>query len=157
MEASGMYQLHPMLIAAVIYQESKGESHAMRYEPRFYSKYLESKIVKKLPGYYPREALASGLVSEETEKRLRAFSFGLMQIMGQTARENGFKDMCLAELLDPKKNIMLGCKILAKHLEEAQGDIEKALLRYNGGANKDYAFEVLSHRDSTRCDYILRM
>jgi soluble lytic murein transglycosylase-like protein len=78
-----------------------------------------------------------------------------MQIMGQTARENGFDGECLLELVDPAKNIELGTKILSKFLHLTNGDKERALLKWNGGADAHYPIEVLAHIETGEIDRIL--
>ncbi len=142
--------LNPQLVAAVIHQESKGLTYAVRYEPEFYKRYLQTKTQQSLGGYWPR------LCSAETERRLRAHSFGLMQLLGQTFRERDFRGEFLTELCDPAVNIKLGCEFLA-HLLEKHGSAEKALLAYNGGANKAYPGKVFGHMDSGECQRYLAL
>lgn len=146
---SKKYQILPSLIAAIIYQESRGNPWALRYEDGFYKKYLVSAPREKLGGYWPPNSICS----HDTELRARATSWGLMQVMGQVARERGFTGPYLCQLLDPFINITVGCLHLNKLLEE-EGQGDKALLRWNGGGNKNYANEVMSHIDSGRADAI---
>lgn len=127
--------INPQLIAAIIHVESAGNPAVVRYEPAFFQKYLALKNKKQLNGHIPT------LVSFETEKKLRAFSFGLMQIMGNTAREAGFKHELLTELIDSATNIEFGCQIFKKCLDSAT-DIDHALLNYNGGGNEAYPGKV---------------
>lgn len=137
-----------MLLAAVIHQESAGNPYAVRYEPAFFKKYVEDKTRKTMLGYVPTRC------SFETEARLRAHSFGLMQCMGQLLRERGFKAEFLTEALDPKTNLKWGSEYLQTLLLKHQ-DTEAALLRWNGGGNKNYGKEVLGHIDSGDCHYLL--
>jgi soluble lytic murein transglycosylase-like protein len=132
------------LVSAVIWQESRGNPWATRYEPNFYKKYIQGKRVKDLPGYVP---LTNGR-SEITELKERATSFGLMQPIGQTAREYGFKSNELTVLLDPMVNIEVGTKILADKIRKKDGDIHKGLLAYNGGGNIEYPNEVMTWLES---------
>lgn len=125
--------LTPDLIAAVIYEESRGDQWACRYEPGFFTKYLEGKRNSQIPGYWPKDTPPT----ISTEMRLRSCSFGLMQIMGQVAREYNFEDRYLTSLFDPVVNISLGAKILA-HKMKTGGTFEKGLLRWNGGSDKEY-------------------
>ncbi|MGA7913605.1 MAG: transglycosylase SLT domain-containing protein, partial [Candidatus Acidiferrales bacterium] len=60
------------LVCAVIEQESAWDTHAMRYEPGFRAHYVAP---LRLP---------------PTEEIARSISWGLMQVMGQVAREHGF-------------------------------------------------------------------
>lgn len=133
--------INPQLIAAIIWQESRANPFAMRYEPAFFDKYIKD---KKLTGFIP----SFKLISESTERNARATSFGLMQVMGATAREVGFEATFLSELCDVQNGIEVGVKVLKAKLAKANDDIMKALLLYNGGGNKDYPREVMAHIDS---------
>jgi len=82
-----------------------------------------------------------------TEAYARSFSWGLMQVMGAVAREEGFTGTSLAELCDPATGIDAGCKHLANIFKRV-GDVDDAkrvaLLHWNGGANEAYPNEVLA-------------
>ena len=80
----------------------------------------------------------------ETEARARAFSWGLMQVMGQTAREHGFAESSLASLCDPETALNVGCRVLASKLAAAEDNVAHALSLWNGGANPDYSAGVLA-------------
>ena len=147
-EAAKQTGVVPELLAAVIHQESKGHIYAVRYEPAFYKKYVETKTKSTLIGHVP------ALCSLETEKQMRATSFGLMQIMGQVLRERGFRGEFLTEALDPRINIKLGSEFLQSLLLK-YSSTEAALQRWNGGGNKDYAKSVLKHIDTGDCHYLL--
>jgi soluble lytic murein transglycosylase-like protein len=122
--------LDPALVCAVIEQESAWNPWAVRYEPGFLSRYVA-------PLY------TAGKLSA-TEAYTRSMSWGLMQVMGQVAREFGFAADSLAELCDPATGVELGCLILAKRMARACGDAPEALLAWNGGANPNYPSEVLA-------------
>src|ERR1700737_5169749 len=79
--------LQPALVCAVIEQESAWNPWAVRYEPGFLSRYVA-------PLY------TAGKLSA-TEAYTRSMSWGLMQVMGQVAREFGFAANSLPELCDP--------------------------------------------------------
>lgn len=124
-----VHGIDPALVCAVCHHESGNwNMWAVRYEPAFYSRYI----------------LGMQNVAE-TEKTGRAFSYGLMQIMGQTAREFGFKGTYLTELCDPGVGVEYGCRKLAKCLLRASNDVHKALLMYNGGGNEKYPELVLQY------------
>ena len=124
------HAIDPALVCAVIEQESAWNPWAVRYEPAFLSRYVA-------PLY------TAGKLSA-TEAYTRAMSWGLMQVMGQVAREAGFEEASLAELCDPFVGVDWGCRLLAARLARAKGDVATALLAWNGGANPDYPAEVLA-------------
>lgn len=139
----------PQLAAAVIYQESRGNPAAARYEHKFFMRYVDWRGRKDLHGYVPTGCTL------DTEKRLRATSFGLMQVMGQTARERGFRGEFLPELFDPATNLRVGCEYLA-HLLNSHFKTVDALQRWNGGGNPHYGKEVLDHIATGRYLFVLR-
>ena len=118
--------LDPALVCAVVEQESSWDSFAIRYEPAFRERYV---VPLALP---------------PTEEIARSISWGLMQVMGQSAREHGFAAKSLASLCDPAKGLAIGCAVLVSKITQASGDIARALQLWNGGANPDYASEVLA-------------
>ena len=122
--------LDPALVCALIEQESAWNPWAVRYEPGFLSRYVA-------PLY------TAGKLSA-TEAYTRSMSWGLMQVMGQVAREFGFAADSLSELCDPATGIDIGCTVLAKRMARARGDVPAALLAWNGGGNPNYPAEVLA-------------
>ena len=124
--------LDPGLVCAVIEQESAWNPWAMRYEPAFFTKYVA-------PLYTNNKITA-------TEAYARGFSWGLMQVMGQVARESGFDAQFLSALCDPEQALAVGCKVLRKKFDAASGDTTRALLAWNGGANALYPAQVLARR-----------
>ena len=129
---AGEHSLDPALVCAVIEQESAWNPWAVRYEPGFLSRYVA-------PLY------TAGKLSA-TEAYTRSMSWGLMQVMGQVAREFGFKEASLSELCDPAVGIEFGCRVLRARLAKAKGDVPAALLAWNGGADINYAAEVLARK-----------
>lgn len=93
--AAARHALHPALICAVVEQESAWNSFAMRYEPAFRARYV------------------APLGLPITEEVARSISWGLMQVMGQVARENGFDGKFLSALCDPAAGLDCGCRVLA--------------------------------------------
>jgi soluble lytic murein transglycosylase-like protein len=119
-------------VCAVCEQESAWDTYAVRFEPDFLSRYV-----------VPLQLKSS---MNGTEAHCRAISWGLMQVMGEVAREFGFKGEFLSELCDPLTGLEWGCVKLADCLKRAGGDVEAALVRWNGGGNPNYASEVLARR-----------
>ena len=139
------------LICAVIQQESAGNPWASRFEPRFYDHYIKGKTPNELPGHWP----SLKVTTTQTEAFNRAKSFGLMQIMGNTARLHGFNADFLDQLFDISTNIDMGTLILASMLKKHGGDTEKALLAWNGGGNKKYPKEVLEKVANGSAKYLM--
>ena len=124
--------LDPALVCAVIEQESAWNPWAMRYEPAFFTKYVAS--------LYTNNKVSA------SEAYARGFSWGLMQVMGQVARETGFDALFLSALCDPEQGLAAGCKILRRKFDAMAGDATRALLAWNGGANTLYAAQVFARR-----------
>lgn len=131
-KAAAAHSLDPALVCAVVEQESGWNPWAMRYEPAFFAKYVA-------PLYTNNKITAS-------EAYARGFSWGLMQVMGQVAREAGFPEPFLSALCDPAEGLDVGCKVLRRKLESAAGDITRGLLAWNGGGNPAYPAQVLARR-----------
>ena len=131
-KAAAAQALDPGLVCAVVEQESAWNSWAVRYEPAFFSKYVAS--------LYTNNKVSA------TEAYARGCSWGLMQVMGQVAREVGFDALFLSALCDPEQGLAIGCKVLRKKFDSVAGDTTRALLAWNGGANPTYAAQVLSRR-----------
>lgn len=120
------HSLEPSLVCAIVEQESAWNPWAIRYEPGFYRQYLA-----------PMHSLTT------TEAYSRAFSWGLMQLMGECARENGY-GAPLAALCDPKTGLEQGCVHFARKLKLAQGEVAHGLQLWNGGGNAQYSTQVLA-------------
>lgn len=118
------YGLQPSIVAAVCEQESTWEPGAVRFEPAFLRHYIQPMNLPLL------------------ESLDRATSWGLMQIMGQTAIECGFSGD-LNTLRDPALGVDFGCRKLQR-CYDVHRDNETSLLAYNGGGNNFYASQVLA-------------
>lgn len=71
------------------------------------------------------------------EPQIKDASYGLMQLLGKTARGLGYLDDVgcakeLSGLFDPETNINLGAKLLAENFAHA-GSLAGAVSAYNGG------------------------
>src|SRR5258708_30459941 len=87
-KAAGGQSLDPALVCAVVEQESAWNPWAIRFEPLFFAKYVAS--------LYTNNKISA------SEAYARGFSWGLMQVMGQVAREVGFDPLFLSTLCDPE-------------------------------------------------------
>lgn len=115
--------LDPALFCGQVERESTWDPWLVRYEPAFRARYV------------------SPLHLEESEEIARSVSYGLMQVMGEDAREFKFAGQ-LAALCDPALGLEWGAKIMAHKLAVHLGNTHEALESYNGGANPNYADEV---------------
>src|SRR5258708_3529931 len=131
-KAAAAQSLDPSVICAVVEQESAWNPWAMRYEPAFFTKYVAS--------------LDTNNKVSATEAYARGFSWGLMQVMGQVARETGFDALFLSSLCDHEQGLALGCKVLRKKFDAMAGDTTRPLIAWNGGGNPTYAEQVLARR-----------
>ncbi len=118
-KAASAQALDPALVCAVVEQESGWNPWAMRYEPAFFTKYVA-------PLYTNNKVSA-------TEAYARGFSWGLMQVMGQVAREAGFDAVFLSALCDPEQGLAVGCKVLRKKFDAMAGDTTRARARCSPG------------------------
>jgi hypothetical protein len=75
------FGLPPEILRAQVLQESGGNPCAIRYEPGFFRRYLDGKPMNFVPHG----------CSADTERVGRAISWGPLQVMGETARCNGFR------------------------------------------------------------------
>ncbi len=126
-EIAARHDLPPELVAAMAQVESGGDTWAVRYESGFFKHYLQG---REVPGF--------GAASQETELRTRSMSFGLLQIMGQVARELGCDLPFLSQLCAPEAGLEWSCRYLAQlhsRLEKAYGHTnwECVCAAYNGG------------------------
>lgn len=134
------YKIPFELVCSIIWKESKGDRRARRYEDGFFTRYLLGKSERRLGGPFPAR------ISRATELRDRAYSYGLMQIMGQTARELGFIGDDLMQLCKLEINLNFGCKKLKRCIER-EPTLKVAIARYNGDPKDEapitYALDVL--------------
>lgn len=122
-DTADQYKLPIKLVKAIVQVESDGNAWAIRYEIDFYTRYVAGKHYKVFPG-----------CSFTTEGQMRACSFGLMQIMGQVARELGFDRPFLTELCNPAIGLEWGCKKLVQQIERYNGNLESVVAAYNAGS-----------------------
>lgn len=130
------------LAYSIIEVESGFDSFATRYEP-------QSKWFHK-PSYWAKELG----ITVQTESMMQKVSFGLMQILGSTARSMLGFDGHLTELCIPSIGIYYGIKYL-QHLDHRyKGHIPSIVSAYNAGSaikkdngdfiNQEYVDKVMS-------------
>lgn len=112
------YGLPADVLEGQVIAESHGDPDALRYEPAFYDHYLRGK--------------SPDIVKAHQYRSLAACSFGLLQVMLETAYEDGF-DGRPEDLFDPMIGLAWGAKHLRQLLDWADGDLVRALAAYNGG------------------------
>lgn len=86
--------MDPALVGAVVEQESAWDAHAIRYEPALRARYV------------------APLELPPTEQIARSMPWGLLQVMGQVAREHGFQRAFLSALCDPSAGLTIGCIVV---------------------------------------------
>ncbi len=136
-ETAAAHALDAEIVCAVCEQESSWNPWAIRYEGGFFQRYVIPEWrANRVPSY--------------TEAQARAISWGLMQVMGQTAREHGFTSAHLSELCEPATGLAIGCRVLAHKLAAAEGNVARALLLWNGGGDAAYPDHVLARAEKYR-------
>lgn len=115
--------LDPILIQAIIMQESAGDTWARRFEKSYFDRerFLD-----------PERFAEASHLSVNTEKVDQSTSWGLMQIMGVVAREVGYSGK-LAKLLIPERGIFWACKKLQLLTHKYQ-KLEDIIASWNAGS-----------------------
>lgn len=158
--AATKWGLDPLLVEAIVVQESSGNTDAFRFEPDFWNRYLKGN-----PKY------------RHLNPRRVSSSYGLMQTMYSRILEDkvGDNDAWAPELLFiPENGLDIGCGFFAELLSWAKSPavtkvnvdpVLVALAAYNGGRggndpNKNwplkcgaYAREVLAKRAALEKEY----
>ena len=129
------HDLDHQILAGLVYVESSGNPWAIRVERGFWRRY-NAGILRWVAGTPTRWDNRWSSYPD-----LYAASYGLCQIMLQTAAENGFSYQYPTELLDPERNLELGARILARNITRT-GSYTEGLLRYNGGGDEHYPSRV---------------
>ena len=132
--------LDPELVLALVQVESGGNQWAWNPEPHYryvvdcrtglpFRKLTREEASSKTPPVdFPRLA-----GDRDQEWWGQQASWGLMQVMGAVAREQGFRGDYLTELCEAHINLRIGCQVLSKNLFWAGGSAVKALGAYNAG------------------------
>ena len=116
------------LLAAIVQEESSFDPWATRAEPKYYR---NKKVRRAAARFVRRSRLGPNYFTELAD---RSRSYGLMQVMGETAREQGFDAPFLAELYVPANAIHHGAILLHKLLARYHGDTLAAISAYNSGS-----------------------
>lgn len=146
--AAGKADIDPYLLAGIVVQESGGEQYAQRVERGFWSRYLDGirRWVRESPSQYDDKWA--------TYPDIYASSYGLCQIMLQTAAEHGFVYHYPGQLFDPDENLRVACKILARLRVQKGGDTRAMLLAYNGGGDATYPDRISNHVRALKDDRV---
>jgi hypothetical protein len=128
-----------LLISAIIIKESGGNKYAQQYQPDYPYVYRVSEFARSIGCSY------------STELHMQRTSWGLMQIMGATARYLGFSGW-FGQLIDPETNIRFGARQLSKLLK-TYGLESDVISAYNQGQpfraqdgrykNQEYVNDIL--------------
>lgn len=128
------------LVTAIVQVESGGNRYAWNPEPRY--RYLwnvktqrpfRSVLPVELAAKFPPKDFPALAGDPDQEWWGQQASWGLMQIMGAVAREQGFDAPYLPELTDPAANLLVGCRHLRGLVQWADGDLPRAAAAYNAG------------------------
>jgi soluble lytic murein transglycosylase-like protein len=123
-EIADRHDIDRQLIAAIVMTESTGRPCAIKYEAPF--------IWLNDPDGHAR-ALN---ISEKTEIQNQKHSWGLMQIMGGTARDMGFRDL-MPKLCIPRVGLEFGTRYLKNRINRyGIDDVERLYAAYNAGTPK---------------------
>ena len=128
------YRLDYSLIQAIAKVESNFDRWAVRYEAGF-SYLLTPEVFAK-----------KNKITVSTETQCQKMSWGLLQIMGGTARDLGFTGP-LTQLLEIENNLKWGCKYLVKLGEKHGMNSANQVAAWNAGsvrqtADGDYVNQI---------------
>lgn len=160
------FGLDPLLIYAICLQEGEKDG-TTGYDPS---------VARLEQGYYRR--YTEELSYATTTEVILAASYGVMQTMGGSLREDGFFQWFFDQAEPGLKTVIKGpmtpfavvaaineycvqiewqihwgCVHFKKKLAGAGGDIPKALLRWNGGTAPLYDDEVLAKYEKVKSGY----
>lgn len=116
------------LLAGIVQEESKFDEWAERSEPSYERNPTITKQAKAWSKAH------GGIPTALTEERDRSRSMGLMQTMGQTAREQGLSNRYLSVLFAPRESLRQGAVKLHALLKRYGKDTLAAITAYNQGS-----------------------
>lgn len=126
-------EIDPYVLAALCWQESCFDPNAERFEPGFKKRYIDPLTDDQIRRRCP------GVINLETERRDLATSWGIVQVMGQTARERGFFEHDLTRLKS-HLGLLYGAKEFTRQLKVYSGDVDclrRAISAYNAGISTE--------------------
>lgn len=137
------FSLDHRLVLAIIQQESGGQSFACRFEPQYKWLYNVNSLAKSVG------------CTVNTMTVMQMTSWGLMQVMGAVAYEDGFNPrQYVSQLVLPHIGIEYGCRRLEK-LWKKYNTINEVISAYNAGSlnydnsgkynNQNYVDSVLGY------------
>lgn len=108
-----------VLLKAIVLVESSANPKACRYEKHF-TYHTDVELHAKKLG-----------ITQDTERVFQKTSWGLMQIMGGTARFLGFKEP-LTDLLEPEVGLRWGCEYFKQNCLDYE-NVADQISAYNAG------------------------
>lgn len=117
------YNLPFDLLQGQMLVESSGDPFAFRYEHDFFVTYIRGNAHAAGARFGP----------------LAACSFGLLQILLETACELGFADRP-ERLFEPQVGLAFGAKYVRQCIDRSNGDLRLGLARYNGSGAAALAY-----------------
>lgn len=127
------YNIDPLLVASIVWVESRGDTCAARYENNF------------LYIYEPERNARESNITVETERIFQKCSLGQMQVMGGVCRELGLVGP-LTQMFIPKIGLNFGCmklkELFKKYLNE-----DEVIASYNFGSPYRVAFDKFTNQD----------
>lgn len=158
----------PKLVMALILAVKDAPDTSVQMETAAWLAGMSKQLDSRVPDPFYRidllktvnnEAQGAGLSPElvlaviEVESQFDRFAVsrsgarGLMQVMPFWIKEIGHPQ---DDLFHPRTNLRYGCTILKYYLDLTDGDVREALVRYNGGAEKEaYATRVMAAFNQT--------
>lgn len=137
------WDIDPRLVGAMVQVESRGNPFLCRFEPSYPKKWLVD----------PKEFAKSLGQTFFTERVHQKTSWGLLQIMGATARDEGY-EAALSILTTSYEGLVWGCKYLKKQ-QKRYNSVYGAVAAYNAGSvrlladgtlfNQEYVDRVRDH------------
>jgi soluble lytic murein transglycosylase-like protein len=134
------------LLAGITQVESKFEPYATRTEPSYQKNPIVQRAAKKWSKAH------HGIPTAQTELQDRSRSYGLMQPMGELAREQGYDSTYLATLYIPDLNVEQGAIKLDSLFKRYKRDTLAVISAYNLGSarrshgayeNAQYVYSVI--------------